>query len=153
MSDRPRGRKRGYRRLSHPLRYAHPLYILSAAAGCFGLHHPPAPTPAALQPARIHTHSPTLPPAPCTPQVVFCCLARRVNLEVAQTLYNMGIPFAWVHNQLITCSYLCGLRGSSTSSSMAQMEEKLRMGVERIQETTGGLSNQRARKRHVQVGV
>jgi hypothetical protein len=72
---------------------------------------------------------------------------------VAQTLYNMGIPFAWVHNQLITCSYLCGLRGSSTSSSMAQMEEKLRMGVERIQETTGGLSNQRARKRHVQVGV
>ncbi len=31
------------------------------------------------------------------------------------------------------------------------MEEKLRVGVERIQETTGGLSNQRARKRHVQV--
>mmetsp|Transcript_21750 Transcript_21750/g.64472 ORF Transcript_21750/g.64472 Transcript_21750/m.64472 type:complete len:797 (+) Transcript_21750:79-2469(+) len=84
-------------------------------------------------------------------RVVFCCLARRVNLEVAQTLYNMGIPFAWVHNQQITCSWLCGLRGSSTSNSMAQMEEKLRLGVERIQETTGGLSNQRARKRHVQV--
>ena len=31
------------------------------------------------------------------------------------------------------------------------MEEKLRLGVERIQETTGGLSNQRVRKRHVQV--
>ena len=48
-------------------------------------------------------------------KVIFCCLARRVNLEVAQTLYNMGIPFAWIHNSLITCSWLCGLRGASTS--------------------------------------
>ena len=51
-------------------------------------------------------------------RVVFCCLARRVNLEVAQTLYNMGIPFAWIHNSLITCSWLCGLRGASTSKSV-----------------------------------
>ena len=63
-------------------------------------------------------------------KVIFCCLARRVNLEVAQTLYNMGIPFAWVHNSMITCSWLCGLRGSSTSTSVAQMEEKLRLGVD-----------------------
>ena len=48
-------------------------------------------------------------------KVSFCCLARRVNLEVAQTLYNMGIPFAWLHDSLITCSWLCGLRGASTS--------------------------------------
>jgi len=84
-------------------------------------------------------------------KVVFSCLARRVNLEVAQTLFNMGIPFAWVHNRQIQCSYLCGLRGSSTSKSIAQMEEKLRLGVERINQTTGGLTNQRVRKRHVQV--
>jgi len=84
-------------------------------------------------------------------KVIFCCLARRVNLEVAQTLYNMGIPFAWVHNHQVTCSYLCGLRGMSTSNSIAQMEEKLRLGVERIQETTGGLAHARVRKRHVQV--
>ena len=32
-------------------------------------------------------------------RVVFCCLARRVNLEVAQTLYNNGTPFAGVHNK------------------------------------------------------
>jgi len=50
-------------------------------------------------------------------KVIFCCLARRVNLEVAQTLYNMGIPFAWIHNSLITCSWLCGLRGASTSKA------------------------------------
>ena len=68
-------------------------------------------------------------------QVVFCCLARRVNLEVAQTLYNMGIPFAWVHNNQVTCSWLCGLRGSSTSTSIEQMEDKLRMGIEKILET------------------
>ena len=84
-------------------------------------------------------------------KVVFCCLARRVNLEVAQTLYNMGIPFAWVHNNNVTCSWLCGLRGASTSNSIAQMEEKLRLGVEKIQETTGGLGNSRVRKRRVQV--
>ncbi|KAL3916802.1 MAG: hypothetical protein SGPRY_006664 [Prymnesium sp.] len=84
--------------------------------------------------------------------VVFSCLARRVNLEVAQNLYNMGIPFAWVHNRQIQCSWLCGLRGSSTSNSIAQMEEKLRLGIERINETSGGLSNQRVRKRHVQEG-
>jgi len=82
---------------------------------------------------------------------VFCCLARRVNLEVAQTLYNMGVPFAWVHNQNITCSWLCGLRGASTSNSLAQMEEKLRLGVEKIQETTGGLGTNRVRKRRIQV--
>ena len=95
--------------------------------------------------------------APCLPELfpderhVFCCLARRVNLEVAQTLYNMGIPFAWVHNRQITCSWLCGLRGASTSTSLAQMEEKLKLGVERIQATAGGLSNGRVRKRHQQV--
>ena len=71
------------------------------------------------------------------PQVIFSCLARRVNLEVAQTLFNMGIPFAWVHNKSVTCSWLCGLRGSSTSNSIAQMEEKLRLGVEKINETAG----------------
>ena len=65
---------------------------------------------------------------------VFCCLARRVNLEVAQTLYNNGTPFAWCHNKQITCSWLCGLRGASTSNSVAQMEEKLRLGVERLQQ-------------------
>merc|ERR1719502_2358269 len=84
-------------------------------------------------------------------KIVFCCLARRVNLEVAQTLYNMGIPFAWVHNNNVTCSWLCGLRGASTSNSIAQMEEKLRLGVERLQETQGGLTNGRVRKRHAQV--
>jgi len=82
---------------------------------------------------------------------VFCCLARRVNLEVAQTLYNNGTPFAWVHNKQITCSWLCGLRGASTSNSVAQMEEKLRLGVERLLATTGGLSNGRVRKRNTQV--
>ena len=82
---------------------------------------------------------------------VFCCLARRVNLEVAQTLYNMGIPFAWVHNNSVTCSWLCGLRGASTSNSLAQMEEKLRLGVEKIQETSGGLGTGKVRKRRVQV--
>ena len=41
-----------------------------------------------------------------------------------------------VHNNAITCSWLCGLRGASTSNSLAQMEEKLRLGVEKIQETT-----------------
>ena len=82
---------------------------------------------------------------------VFCCLARRVNLEVAQTLYNNGTPFAWCHNKQITCSWLCGLRGASTSNSVAQMEEKLRLGVERLQETQGGMTNGRVRKRHQQV--
>ena len=95
--------------------------------------------------------APALPELFPNSKVIFCCLARRVNLEVAQTLYNMGIPFAWVHNCQVTCSYLCGLRGSSTSNSIAQMEEKLRLGVERINETSGGLSNQRVRKRYVQV--
>ena len=83
--------------------------------------------------------------------VVFCCLARRVNLEVASTLFNMGIPFAWVHQMQVTCSWLCGLRGASTSASIEEMYTKLRLGVERIKETSGGLSNQRVRKRHVQV--
>ena len=82
---------------------------------------------------------------------VFCCLARRVNLEVAQTLYNMGIPFAWCHNRSITCSWLCGLRGASTSNSLAQMEEKLRYGIEKALETQGGLTNGRVRKRNAQV--
>lgn len=95
--------------------------------------------------------APSLPELFPDTRQVFCCLARRVNLEVAQTLYNMGIPFAWVHNKQVTCSWLCGLRGASTSNSIAQMEEKLRLGVERLQETQGGLSNGRVRKRHAQV--
>ena len=82
---------------------------------------------------------------------VFCCLARRVNLEVAQTLYNNGTPFAWCHNRMITCSWLCGLRGASTSNSVAAMEEKLRYGIEKALETQGGMGNGRVRKRHAQV--
>jgi len=70
---------------------------------------------------------------------------------VAQTLYNNGTPFAWCHNRQITCSWLCGLRGASTSNSLAQMEEKLRYGIEKALETQGGLSNGRVRKRHAQV--
>ena len=95
--------------------------------------------------------APSLPELFPEHRIVFCCLARRVNLEVAQTLYNMGIPFAWCHNRQVTCSWLCGLRGASTSTSVAQMEEKLRLGVEKIQETTGGMASGRVRKRHVQV--
>jgi|EP00900_Chrysochromulina_parva_P021257 hypothetical protein len=95
--------------------------------------------------------APALPELFPEQRVVFCCLARRVNLEVAQTLYNMGIPFAWVHNKQVTCSWLCGLRGASTSTSIAQMEEKLRVGVEKLQETQGGLSNTKVRKRNAQV--
>lgn len=77
-------------------------------------------------------------------KIVFCCLARRVNLEVAQILYNQGIPFAWVHNNLITCSWLCGLRGASTSSSIEQMEQKLRDGVERQEESKLRMRKRRA---------
>ncbi|KAJ1619761.1 hypothetical protein T492DRAFT_1083289 [Pavlovales sp. CCMP2436] len=77
-------------------------------------------------------------------RVVFCCLARRVNLEVAQILYNQGIPFAWVHNNLITCSWLCGLRGASTSSSIEQMEQKLRDGVEKQEESKLRMRKRRA---------
>jgi len=95
--------------------------------------------------------APALPELFPEQRVVFCCLARRVNLEVAQTLYNMGIPFAWVHNKQVTCSWLCGLRGASTSTSITQMEEKLRLGVEKLAETAGGLSNSKVRKRHQQV--
>jgi len=95
--------------------------------------------------------APSLPDLFPDQRTVFCCLARRVNLEVAQTLYNMGIPFAWVHNNSVTCSWLCGLRGASTSNSLAQMEEKLRLGVEKIQETSGGLGTGKVRKRRVQV--
>ena len=51
-----------------------------------------------------------------------------------------------MHNNAITCSWLCGLRGASTSNSLAQMEEKLRLGVEKIQETTGGLGTSKVRK-------
>ncbi|KAG8470195.1 hypothetical protein KFE25_008616 [Diacronema lutheri] len=77
-------------------------------------------------------------------RVVFCCLARRVNLEIAQILYNQGIPFAWVHNSLVTCSWLCGLRGASTSSSIEQMEQKLRDGVERQEEAKLRMRKRRA---------
>jgi hypothetical protein len=77
-------------------------------------------------------------------RVVFCCLARRVNLEVAQILYNQGIPFAWVHNNMITCSWLCGLRGASTSASIEQMEQKLRDGVERQEESKLRMRKRRA---------
>ena len=73
--------------------------------------------------------APSLPELFPDQRSVFCCLARRVNLEVAQTLYNNGTPFAWVHNKSITCSWLCGLRGASTSNSLARMEEKLRYGA------------------------
>jgi hypothetical protein len=95
--------------------------------------------------------APALPELFPEQKAVFCCLARRVNLEVAQTLYNMGIPFAWVHNKQITCSWLCGLRGASTSATLEQMEEKLRLGIERVMATQGGLSNGRVRKRNAQV--
>ena len=95
--------------------------------------------------------APSLPELFPDQRSVFCCLARRVNLEVAQTLYNNGTPFAWCHNKQITCSWLCGLRGASTSNSVAQMEEKLRYGIEKALETQGGLSNGRVRKRHAQV--
>jgi len=95
--------------------------------------------------------APSLPELFPDQKIVFCCLARRVNLEVAQTLYNMGIPFAWVHSCMVTCSWLCGLRGASTSNSVEQMEEKLRLGIERIKETQGGMTNSRVRTRHKQV--
>jgi len=95
--------------------------------------------------------APSLPELFPDMKIIFCCLARRVNLEVAQTLYNMGIPFAWVHSMQVTCSWLCGLRGSSTSNSVAQMDEKLRLGIERINQTSGGLTNSKVRTRHKQV--
>lgn len=77
--------------------------------------------------------------------IVFCCLARRVNLEVAQTLYTMGIPFAWVHNQLITTSWLCGLRGASTSPSVEAMEYKVANGIQRKADASAAI---KTRKRH-----
>ena len=95
--------------------------------------------------------APSLPELFPDQRQVFCCLARRVNLEVANVLYNMGIPFAWCHNKQITCSWLCGLRGASTSNSLAQMEEKLRFGIEKALETQGGMGNSRVRKRNAQV--
>jgi len=95
--------------------------------------------------------APSLPELFPEQRSVFCCLARRVNLEVAQTLYNNGTPFAWCHNKQITCSWLCGLRGASTSTSVAGMEEKLRFGIEKALETQGGMSNSRVRKRNTQV--
>ena len=113
------------------------------------LSNPPGLRPPGHTPYGPTHYGPILTVRHGSTHQVFCCLARRVNLEVAQTLYNMGIPFAWVHNNAITCSWLCGLRGASTSNSLAQMEEKLRLGVEKIQETSGGLGTGKVRKRRV----
>ena len=79
-------------------------------------------------------------------KVIFCCLARRVNLEVAQTLYNMGIPFAWIHNSLITCSWLCGVcRGAlDVQLGRRQMEEKLRSASSASRRRRAGLAGARA---------
>ena len=66
-----------------------------------------------LQGNLLHTLiAPSLPELFPDNRSVFCCLARRVTLEVAQTLYNNGTPFAWVHNKQVTCSWLCGFATS-----------------------------------------
>ena len=79
---------------------------------------------------------------------VFCRLARRVNLEERRRSQH-GHPVCAVPQPLDHLPWLCGLRGASTSNSLAQMEEKLRFGIEKALETQGGLSNGRVRKRNI----
>ena len=86
---------------------------------------------------RFRSSSPTIDRSSAASRAASTSRSRRRSTTWAR-------PSRGCHNKQITCSWLCGLRGASTSNSVAQMEEKLRLGVERIKETPAASPTARA---------